>query len=464
MKRVRLWLTPRSPRKDSLSPDMSGAGPSAVGGQSESARRMATRSVVAPGDERPIGARAAGTQPIRLVLYVKGFPPRETGGPAEVAFHLASGFLRTGNVRLTLVVQSDSTEEEIRGLLGCDDNLSVLRLPYFPTSRELFTLRPVVQAFASADLIHFNEFPFRHLALVVLAKARGVPVVFSMHGLLSEEIRTFLGPAYPVTFREGSGSIRLRFPRAAIRVLLSVYRSCGGAWNAVVVPSEALKRDATSSEHVSPGRIAVIPHGVEAPAATPRATTPHSGPLRILYVGKLEAVKGPDLLIDAVGRLLGAGIPVDLSVVGAGSLEASLRARAATLDRGRIAFLGVRRGEDLESLYAASDIVVVPSRHETLSMVALEAMAAGRPLLATDVGGIPEIARDPRNALLVRPDPDALADGLRRLIEEPELRAAMGKANLADSRRRSWSDVVDRYLLLYGGLLSRADVAAAGPA
>lgn len=397
---------------------------------------------------------------MRLVLYVKGFPPRETGGPVEVAFHVARELLRARNIHVTLVVQTDSTEEEVRGLLGGGDHLEILRLPYYPSARELRAVLPLVRAFASADLIHFNEFPFRHLPLIVLGKARGVPVVFSLHGPLSQEMDAFLGPSYPLTFGEGDRSVRVPMPRIAIRALRAAYQSFSRAWTAVIVPSEALKKTATSVDRVPWDRLSAIPHGVEPPAAQARVATPHSGPPRVLFVGKLEPVKGPDLLLEAVDRLVVAGIPLDVSLVGGGSLEAELRTRATELRSGRVTFLGVRRGRDLDPLYAAADIVVVPSRQESLSMVVLEAMAAGCPILATDVGGIPEIAHEPRNALLVRPDPDALAGGLRRLIEEPSLRASMAEANRLDARQRTWAVVVDRYVSLYRALLGRSDFAA----
>ena len=417
-----------------------------------------------PGSVAVVGRRllrrADPDRPIRVVLYVRGFPPRETGGPVEVAAHLSSGLLACDGLHLTLVVQTDSTEPEIRDALGRPHNLDVIRLPYFPTVRELSGLRRAARAFASADVIHFNEFPFRHMPLVVLAKARGVPLVFSMHGLVSREIHDFLGPSYPLILGDGRGSTRVRIPPVARFALLSAYRSLSRMWTAVVVPSEALKRQATSLERLAPSRISVIPHGVEALEGTKPQDARRAGPPRLLFVGKLEAVKGPDLLLEALGCLRATGIQAETSLVGAGSMEATLRDQATRLGLERIAFLGVRRGVELQSLYAACDIVVVPSREESLSLVVLEAMAAGRPILATNVGGIPEIVHEPRNALLVPPDPEALAAGLAQLIGRPGLRASMAEANREDARRRSWPSTVERYLELYSRLLPEARVAA----
>lgn len=421
-----------------------------MGGESTRNRRTAE---VAPPD---MGRGTGRPDALRLALYVKGFPPRETGGPVEVAAHLSQELLRIPAVQLTLIVQTDSTEEEIRGIAGGGDRLDVILLPYFPTTRELRALRPVLRAFARATVVHFNEFPVRHLPLVLWAKLRGVPVVFSLHGLLSREIGTFLGPAYPLTLEGGGGAVRFRPPRAGAYLLQRIYRALRGSWTAIVAPSRTLRDDAIRIEGFPGDRMVVIPHGVDEPDSSAVPLEAHEGPIRILFVGKLDPIKGPDLLLDALERLAADQAPVDASFVGGGSLEADLRERAHGIAGSRITFYGVRRGQDLKALYTTSDIVVVPSRYETFSLVVLEAMAAGRPIVASRVGGIPEILQERRNAILVSPDGQALAAGLRTLIDDPKLRQSMREANLADSRDRSWSRVVTRYWDLYDRVRAQA--------
>ena len=394
---------------------------------------------------------------IRLLFYVKGSPPRETGGPTEVAHNLVRELLVSGRVDVTLAVQTDCEEQEIRSSLGTDGNLTILRLPYNPTPRELRALRPVLRAVRRADVVHFNEFPFRHLPLVLATKIRGIPAVYSLHGLVSQEIQTFLGPEYPVTMEEGGGSIQVRMPRAAARAALGSYRSVAKTWSAVVAPSESLKRAATELEGFDPERISVIPHGVAARSLPAGPPPSHDRLPRILFVGKLETIKGPDLLLEALDRLKVEGVFVELDIVGAGSLEGPLRARAASLPPHRITFHGAKRGKDLDPLFTSADIVVIPSRQESLSLVALEAMAAGRPVLATRVGGIPEIIHEPRNGILVSPDADAISKGLRNLIEHPEKREEMGKSNVIDSTAHTWSSAASKYLRLYTRLTGAPD-------
>jgi len=388
-------------------------------------------------------------RPLRVALYMKGFPPNETGGPIEVAHNLLRELLRTRAAHVTLIVQTDSTERDIRAALGDPEGLDVVRLGYFPSVRDFRAFRRVLAAFRAADLIHFNEFPFRQLSYVILAKARGVPVVFSLHGLLSEEASTFLGPSYPLRIVSGEGEAKVRAPRTLISFLVRVYRWIAPRWTAVVANSNAHAGRAARLEGFDRSRIAIIPNGVEPPSHPPVRAGDPGGPPRLLFVGKLEDVKGPDLLVSALEILGRQGYRVDVAFAGGGSLEKPLRAAAERLENHRVVFHGSLPHEAVEPLYAWSDIVVVPSRYESFGVVVLEAMAAGRPLVATAVGGIPENVSSPRNAILVEPNADAIAAGIRHLIDRSDLREAMAVANIADASERRWATIVPRYVALY---------------
>lgn len=392
---------------------------------------------------------------IHLVFYVKGFPSRETGGPAQVAFHLVREFLTSRNVRVTLLVQTDAREQEIRSAFATSENLAVVPLMYFPSPRELPTLIRAWRAIRKADVVQFNEFPFRHLALVTLAKLQQVPIVFSLHGLLSAEAENIFGPAYPLVIVLPHGQLRLRFPRLAIRMLLATYRLVAPLWDVSIAPSEALRKQAIDREKFEPSLVRVIPHGVDLPGEKPSLPSKHLGPIRLLYVGKLERIKGPDLLLAALEDPALRDVMVELAIVGTGSLEQELRREAERVRPHRVIFHGLRQGPDLEELYQWSDAVVVPSRNESFSLVILEAMATGRPILATAVGGVPEIVTSQRNAILVDATPRALAEGILRLAQDFQLRLEMAGANLDDVTRYSWPRAAARYLNLYEGLVHR---------
>jgi L-malate glycosyltransferase len=147
-------------------------------------------------------------------------------------------------------------------------------------------------------------------------------------------------------------------------------------------------------------------------------------------VGRLMPIKAFDRLIAALAQLLRdrAGLNARLVIVGDGPLRRELEACAARLGVSReTTFLGARG--DVYDLMAAFDVFALPSLHEGVPMVILEAMAIGVPIVASRVGGIPEILEDGRDALLVEAAaPGALAHAIGRLAADPSLRAALARS------------------------------------
>ena len=191
---------------------------------------------------------------------------------------------------------------------------------------------------------------------------------------------------------------------------------------------------------IPPDRIEVIANGVDSPAADLPADPPAAG-LRaalgwsdaylVAAIGRLEPVKGLDVLLHAVAALAAARSRLRCLVVGDGRERAALESRAAALGlAGRVHFAGFRR--DVPALLAECDLLCLPSRSEGLPYVVLEAMAAGRPVLATRVGSLPEILSPGIAARMVPPgDVAALAAGIGWFIDHPEAAAALGRAGRA---------------------------------
>lgn len=180
----------------------------------------------------------------------------------------------------------------------------------------------------------------------------------------------------------------------------------------------------------------------------------------LLAVGRLHPVKGMTDLIAAFERIPAshAGRPPHLVIVGDGPLNVELQAQAAALGcRQRIHWAGWR--EDPAPFYDLADIVVMPSRHETLGNVVLEAWAHARPVLATRSQGPLELCEEGRDALLVPvADPAALAAGIARLLADDALRVELAAAGLAKLRAEfSEEAVVGAYLRLYERLADDAD-------
>lgn len=191
------------------------------------------------------------------------------------------------------------------------------------------------------------------------------------------------------------------------------------------------------------------------PDTSPRErSVPRDGvPLRCLYVGRVAPDKGLDTLVMALGlasQALEAGTLV-LDIVGWAAhgekerLEVELRARGLeTLVR----FHGLREyGEPLFDCYRSADIFVLPSPSEGTPRVLVEAAAFGLPIVATAVGGVPDIISDGESGLLVPPgDPHAMAAALQRLVRDPMLRARMSRFNHARRRELSVEVLAARML------------------
>lgn len=185
-------------------------------------------------------------------------------------------------------------------------------------------------------------------------------------------------------------------------------------------------------------RYSVIPSGVDldrfatavAPCGLRREIGMPSDGLLIGVVARLEREKGHRYLVEAMPRIVAASPVAWLVIVGDGSLAGELRERAAALPapaRDRVVFTG--RRDDVAAVTADLDVAVLPSLREAQGISLLEAMARRRPVVASAVGGIPEVITDGVDGLLVPPgDPQALAAAVTRLLADPVLRRHLGDA------------------------------------
>ena len=148
----------------------------------------------------------------------------------------------------------------------------------------------------------------------------------------------------------------------------------------------------------------------------------------VLSIGRLVVMKGQRYLIDAVPELAARFPGLAVVILGRGHLHGKLLEQAAALGVGDRVHLPGHRS-DARLLLDAADVLVLPSRHEGMPLVLLEAMDAGLPVVATRVIGSEEVVADGETGFLVRPeDPAALAAALARLLADPELRARFGRA------------------------------------
>ena len=151
------------------------------------------------------------------------------------------------------------------------------------------------------------------------------------------------------------------------------------------------------------------------------------GELLFITVANLRAQKGYQVLLHAARAMIDRGLPVTIAAVGSGPLRTTLEARHADLALGdRFQFLGPR--DDVPALLAGADGFVLASLYEGLPVALMEASSVGLPIVATAVGGVPQMLEDEIDALLVPPgDPGALVEAMTRLAKDPALRERLGR-------------------------------------
>ncbi|HVM40808.1 MAG TPA: glycosyltransferase family 4 protein [Acidimicrobiia bacterium] len=186
----------------------------------------------------------------------------------------------------------------------------------------------------------------------------------------------------------------------------------------------------------------VVPWGVDMPADHHRPLLPRPGPLRVLCVGQMRPYKGMDRLVRAT-----AGIPgIEATLVGGGSLEHELRRLAAHLGGGNITFAGRVHDDALPGLYAAHDVVALPSvtKLEAFGITLLEGMSAGCVPVASDLPGVRDVA-GPTGILVPPGDIAALRRALLDLASEPRRLHALRDASRRRATTFAWDEVVDGY-------------------
>ena len=161
---------------------------------------------------------------------------------------------------------------------------------------------------------------------------------------------------------------------------------------------------------------------------------PQTDGLHLVFVGRLTAIKGLRVLMEAMAAAHADRPDLRLTLVGDGPDRPWLEAAAASMD-GAVRFAGYQSQEGVAEILAGADALVLPSFAEGVPVVLMEAMASGKPVIATQLAGVPELVEDGVSGLLVPPgDPAALAAAIGRLAGDAELRARMGEAGRAKVR------------------------------
>lgn len=236
------------------------------------------------------------------------------------------------------------------------------------------------------------------------------------------------------------------------RFMLTLIRLANRLTDLIIANAHAVAYDTRHAEGKSVRRITTVYNGIEDTAFEPASAAPLAadGPV-ILCVANLIHYKGHRYLLEACAQLRDGGMPFTLVLVGDGPERGELEQRAAGLSID-VRFLG--RRTDIAQLLARADVCVLPSLTEGLSNAVMEAMAAGKAIVATNVGGTGELLRDGRGVLVPPANAEALARAISRVLQDAELSASLREHSREWARSHLRADaMVQRHIELYAGLL-----------
>jgi glycosyltransferase involved in cell wall biosynthesis len=390
---------------------------------------------------RPAGADGA-QEPVRVLRVIARL---NMGGPALHVAYLSAGLVERG-YDTTLVAGTLARGEESMAHVAEERGVAVVVLPEL--SREIAPLHDLRAARRLAHLIREQRPHILHthtakagavgrLAALFARDARPPIVVHTFHGHV---LRGYFGPVRSRLFR----LLERRLARTA---------------TALVAVSPEVRDDLVALGVAPREKFTVIRLGIELDrrvaagqdgrAETRRQLGVPDERFVVGWIGRMTAVKRTDNVLLAFKGLRERGVDACLCMVGDGPDRDQVEQQAHRLGiMRRCLFLGYQ--EDVAPFYAAFDALVLPSGNEGTPVSAIEALAGGRPVVATRVGGVPDVVRDGQDGFLVEPGAvDDLADRLARLATDPELRRRMGESGRARvlerySVRRLLDDV-DRF-------------------
>jgi len=196
----------------------------------------------------------------------------------------------------------------------------------------------------------------------------------------------------------------------------------------------------------------IVPNGLDVERFALPGTAPTGLPAgrRLLWVSRLDPQKGFGILVQAFALLASEHGDLSLIVAGDGHDRHAIGALSRA-DRARVMMLGAIPHEDLPPYYGAANVFVAPATgQESFGYVLLEAMAAGLPVVASDIAGYREVVRSGLEGLLVPPgDPPRLAEAIARVLSDPALAARLSEAGRARAQEFGWDGIVPRIEALY---------------
>jgi glycogen synthase len=377
---------------------------------------------------------------VRILLLSREYPPHVYGGAGVVVDHLSRALARRASVEVRCFGEQNQAPPPltVHGYAPWPRLAGGPEVPYAPALEALSVGLAMARDPVAADVVHTHTW-YVGLGGMLVQSIHDVPLVVTLHSM--EPLRPWKADQLGTGYAVSSWAERLAVERA----------------DRVIAVSAQMRGDILSHFQVDPDRVVVIHNGVDAEAfaRTDRRDALARHGVRApyaLFVGRISEQKGIFQLLEAA-RALPAGVQLVLCASSPDTPELLTRLEAAVAGRPEIHWINAMLPvPEVVQLYSHAAVFVCPSIYEPFGLINLEAMACGTPVVASRVGGIPEVVVEGETGRLVEPgDVAALGQALRETLADPERARRMGEAG----RRRveahfSWDRIADRTMTVYG--------------
>jgi glycogen synthase len=377
--------------------------------------------------------------PVRVLLLSREYPPHVYGGAGVVVDHLSRALARHAAVEVRCFGDQavPGPPLRVRGYAPWERLAGGPEVAYAPALEALSVGLAMARDPVAADVVHTHTW-YVGLGGMLTQAIHDLPLVVTLHSL--EPLRPWKADQLGTGYAVSTWAERLAVERA----------------ERVIAVSAQMRADILSHFQVAPERVVVIHNGVDADAfrrtearevlARHQVREPY-----VLFVGRISEQKGIFQLREAA-RALPDEVSLVLCASSPDTPELAARLQAAVAGRPRVQWINAMLPvSEVVQLYSHAAVFACPSIYEPFGLINLEAMACGTPVVASRVGGIPEVVVDGETGWLVPPgDPAALAEALRVSLADPTRARRMGEAG----RRRveahfSWDRIAEHTLAVY---------------
>lgn len=354
------------------------------------------------------------------------------GGLQTHVYHLAKAISKT-SVETHIITFSDKNEDYKM------DNLNIHLIKRSARLPMLFTIpvdaKNVVNKIKEIDpgIIHVQgtHYPYNYISRALPEK---YPVIITVHGIMATEYK----------FNKGlnciGGFISYLLEKLAFKKAKNI-----------IVCSDVMKKEVNK---LTDAKVYVMPNGVDCSEIDDINTLKTVKHPSIIYMGLLESIKGVDILIKSINVVKKDILDIHLYIAGKGSQEENLRKLTKRLGlKSNIDFLGYISGEEKYSYFKAVDLCVVPSRYESFGITILEAMACGKPVIASDVGNIPSLVDENSGILFESENEKDIAQKIIYLLKNQDLQDRMSLNAEKRVKEFDWNKIALKTKKIYSELI-----------